>query len=53
MPQNEPAKSRRRHFPQRAEPAADKGRKFEPFPIAAIGRGAAGLARELRLDRKR
>lgn len=54
MPKTEPAKSWPvRDFPQRAEPPADKGRKFEPFHIAAIGHGAARLARELRMDRKR
>lgn len=54
MPKTEPAKSWRvRHLPQRAEPTTDKGRKFEPFHIAAVGRGATARARELRLDRKR
>jgi len=55
MPKTEPAKpSQVKHLQQRAEqPAQDKGQKFEPFYIAAVGRGACSLARELRLDRKR
>jgi hypothetical protein len=54
MPKTEPAKSWPvRRIPQRAEPPVDKGRKFEPFHIAAIGHGASRLARELRMDRKR
>lgn len=54
MPKTEPVKtSQVKHLRQRAEPAQDKGQKFEPFYIAAVGRGACGLARELRLDRKR
>lgn len=54
MPKTEPAKqSQVKHLRQRAELPQDKGQKFEPFYIAAVGRGACGLARELRLDRKR
>jgi hypothetical protein len=54
MPKTEPAKpSQVKHLRPRAELPQDKGQKFEPFYIAAVGRGACSLARELRLDRKR
>lgn len=39
-----------------AEPTdnpADKGQKFEPFFIPAIGRDRQSMARQLRLDRRR
>ena len=54
MPKTEPIKSWPvRCLAQRTEPPTDKGRKFEPFHIAAIGHGASRRARELRMDRKR
>jgi hypothetical protein len=39
-----------------AEPAdsqSDKGQKFEPFFIPAIGRDRRSMARQLRLDQRR
>jgi len=43
--QNEPAES--------TDNPADKGQKFEPFFIPAIGRDRQSMARQLRLDRRR
>lgn len=38
---------------QRFEPMPDKGRKFEPFYIPAIGSDRRSMARARQLDQKR
>lgn len=37
----------------RAEHPADKGQKFEPFFIPALGRDRRTMAHELRMDQRR
>ncbi|MCR5867076.1 hypothetical protein [Aquincola sp. J276] len=46
----QPAGSRRS---EPFEPPADKGQKFEPFLIPAMGRDRRSMARELRMDQRR
>lgn len=38
---------------ERFEPPADKGQKFEPFLIPAMGRDRRSMAQELRMDQRR
>jgi hypothetical protein len=46
-------KTQRRGDDERLDRLSDKGRKFEPFHIAAIARDPRGSTRVRRLDQKR
>ncbi|MEF7617487.1 hypothetical protein V4F39_26495 [Aquincola sp. MAHUQ-54] len=37
----------------RLDPPTDKGQKFEPFFIPALGRDRRSMAHELRMDQRR
>ncbi|GEM_PF-5346627 len=38
---------------ERFEPPADKGQKYEPFLVPAMGRDRRSMAQELRMDQRR
>lgn len=48
-PASAPTKPRSLRF----EPPADKGQKFEPFHVPAIGRDRRSVEREIRMDQRR